>query len=73
MAGLEDDDFGAGHGTAAEGTDAALLEGDDAVAGCVDSEVAADEGALTGALVHPDLAYDDHAGFDFLTTVQLDA
>jgi hypothetical protein len=65
---LLNSNFGAGDGAAAEGADFALRIGNDAVAGGVDSEVAADTGANTSTLAHTNLADDNLACLNTLAT-----
>lgn len=65
---LFDGDFGAGDGSTGERPIAALLELYGAVPHGVDRIVAAEHSAYARALAHTDLADDDLAGFDFLTT-----
>lgn len=71
--GLDDSNFGAGHGAAAEGLNAAGLELYNAVVFSVDGKVAADKRAFAGALGHADLAYDNLASLYFLAAKKLNA
>ena len=68
-----DGDFGAADGFAAEETDTALLELDDAIFGGMDSEIATDKGADAGTLGHADLTDDYLTGLNFLAAIKLDA
>ena len=70
---LDDGDFSAGDAFAGEGAEAASRVFDDAIAVSMDSKVAADFGADTTSFSHTNLADNDLADFDFLTTEELNA
>ena len=70
---LNDGNFGAADRAAAEGADFAATKSNDAVTSGVDGVVAANAGADATTFAEADLADDDLADFDFLTTKQLDA
>ena len=65
---LDDGDFGAADRATTEGADFAAAKSDDTVTSGVDGVVAADAGADATAFAEADLADDDLADFDFLTT-----
>lgn len=65
---LYDGNFGAADAAAGEAADFAALEGDNAVTGGVNREVAAQFGAVSSTLGQADLADDDLSGVDLLAT-----
>lgn len=71
--GLADFDAGAGDGFAGEVGLFGFDEGDDAVFGGVDGEIAGEVGAGTGDFGATGLADEDFASFDFLATEAFDA
>jgi hypothetical protein len=70
---LLDSDFRTTNRFAGEVAESAGLESYDTVTCGVDGEVAAQLGAVAGALGEADLADDDLAGLNFLSAKQLDA